>query len=466
MMGVVVRLVTIPISHFCEKARWALARAGVPYREERHVQGIHMLAARRAGGGSTVPVLVTDDGVLGESAEILAWADERTPAPERLYPADPGQRAEVDALSRRFDERLGPSGRRLLYVHMLANRELMLRFNNQGVPAWEDRAIRAGWPLAVRFAGARLGIRPGVEVGDEAAVWREFDAAAELLSDGRPYLCGDRFTAADLTFAALSSPVTVPPEYGVTLPRPDEMPPETRRSSSAPGPIPRGATRSRCTRHVPRRRPEAASASASSSHSARSRPIAPLGVRARRAGAAARGPGWRSGASSTTGCPSAPHPLAFYGLLSLIPILLISGHRDPPLRRRGLGRRRAELGARGGRVVLGLRGAPGHGRRRRAPPPPPAPGARARSALLTLLYGASKVFTDAGRALDQIHGERRVGDPCASASATSGGRWSSSSAACSSSRSSRSPAPSCMRWRGSSGWATSTPGGGTSPAGR
>ena len=89
MMGVVVRLVTIPISHFCEKARWALARAGVPYREERHVQGIHMLAARRAGGGSTVPVLVTDDGVLGESADILAWADERTPAHERLYPEDP-----------------------------------------------------------------------------------------------------------------------------------------------------------------------------------------------------------------------------------------------------------------------------------------------------------------------------------------------------------------------------------------
>ena len=46
----VLRLVTIPISHYCEKARWALDRAGMPYREERHVQGIHRLAARRAGG--------------------------------------------------------------------------------------------------------------------------------------------------------------------------------------------------------------------------------------------------------------------------------------------------------------------------------------------------------------------------------------------------------------------------------
>ena len=26
------RLITIPISHYCEKARWALERAEIPYR--------------------------------------------------------------------------------------------------------------------------------------------------------------------------------------------------------------------------------------------------------------------------------------------------------------------------------------------------------------------------------------------------------------------------------------------------
>jgi glutathione S-transferase len=44
------RLITIPISHYCEKARWALERAGIAYREERHIQGVHMVAARRAAG--------------------------------------------------------------------------------------------------------------------------------------------------------------------------------------------------------------------------------------------------------------------------------------------------------------------------------------------------------------------------------------------------------------------------------
>jgi glutathione S-transferase len=220
------RLVTIPISHYCEKARWALERAGIAYREERHVQGIHRFAARRAGGGNTVPVLVTPEGALGESEQILLWVDERTPPEQRLFPSEPGQRAEVERLCRRFDERLGPKGRRLMYVNMLAEPELMLRFNNQGVPRWEDRALRLGWPLAVRFVGRALGIRPGVEVEDEAAVWGELDFVAELLADGREHLCGERFSAADLTFAALSASVVVPPVYGVPLPQPDVLPPD------------------------------------------------------------------------------------------------------------------------------------------------------------------------------------------------------------------------------------------------
>ena len=47
------RLVTIPISHYCEKARWALERAGIAYREERHATarrlGQDPPAAARAG---------------------------------------------------------------------------------------------------------------------------------------------------------------------------------------------------------------------------------------------------------------------------------------------------------------------------------------------------------------------------------------------------------------------------------
>jgi glutathione S-transferase len=221
----VLRLITLPISHYCEKARWALERAGIPYREERHVQGIHQVIARRAGGGITLPVLVTPEGAIGDSAEILAWVDQRTSPERRLFPPEPGARDRVERLSRRLDEGLGPSGRRLLYIHMFAVPKLALRFNNVGVPRWEDRAIRYGWPLAKGRIKRVLGIHPDSEAEDEAAVWRELDLVAELLSDGRPYLCGERFSAADLTFAALSAPLVVPLQYGVPLPQPEVLPP-------------------------------------------------------------------------------------------------------------------------------------------------------------------------------------------------------------------------------------------------
>ncbi len=221
------RLITIPISHYCEKARWSLDRAGIEYREERHIQGIHRVVARRVGGGMTVPVLVTEERVIPESEEILEWVDARTPEDERLFPADPTERAEVDALCARFDEELGPKGRRLIYVHMFPQQSLVLRYNGQGVPTWEQHFFRYSRPLAERLIRRVLDIRPGVEVQDEAAVFREFDFVAERLADGRPYLCGEHFGAADLTFAALAASVLMPPQYGVRLPQPDEFVPAT-----------------------------------------------------------------------------------------------------------------------------------------------------------------------------------------------------------------------------------------------
>ena len=114
------RLVTIPISHYCEKARWALERADIEYREERHVQGIHRFASKRAGGHGTTPVLVTPEGSLGESEEILpGWTS--APGRSAAVPRGPRERDEVVTLSRRLDADLGPRGRRLMYVNMLAS---------------------------------------------------------------------------------------------------------------------------------------------------------------------------------------------------------------------------------------------------------------------------------------------------------------------------------------------------------
>jgi glutathione S-transferase len=217
-------LVTIPISHYCEKARWALDRAGVEYRERAHLQVFHWAAVRRAGGGKTAPVLVLGARVFAESADILEEADAQAPPELRLFPEDPAAAEEVRALERGFDDRLGPHGRRWMYQSLHGRRDLALAYGCTGVPAWQRRSLHFLYPVAMRIIDRVLDVTPETAARSEHEVWSTFDEVASRLDDGRPYLCGERFTAADLTFAALAASVLMPPEYGVTLPQPAELP--------------------------------------------------------------------------------------------------------------------------------------------------------------------------------------------------------------------------------------------------
>jgi glutathione S-transferase len=95
-----VRLYTIPISHYCEKARWALDMTGFAYTEERHLQASHWRPVRRAGCSRTVPVLATGDRVLAESHDLLELAGDHVEP--SLFPTDEAAvlEAEYDAIAR------------------------------------------------------------------------------------------------------------------------------------------------------------------------------------------------------------------------------------------------------------------------------------------------------------------------------------------------------------------------------
>jgi glutathione S-transferase len=220
-------LITIPISHYCEKARWALERVGIAYRERAHLQVIHRIAVRRAGGEKTAPVLLCGDRVLSDSADIVNYADAQAPPGRRLYPEDPAEAGDVRALERDFDTRLGPDGRRWMYNGLRGRRDLAMAYACTGVPAWERRALALGYPAIARVIDRLLDVTPATAARSEAEVRAVFDTVAKRLSDGRPYLCGESFSAGDLTFAALAASVLMPPGYGVPLPQPDELPTAT-----------------------------------------------------------------------------------------------------------------------------------------------------------------------------------------------------------------------------------------------
>jgi glutathione S-transferase len=214
-----VRLITIPLSHFCEKARWALDRAAIDYQEEAHLPFFHYAHTLRLARSRTVPVLVHDGGVLMSSGAIVRWTDEGKGS---LYP--PARRDQVEALERRFDDRLGPASRLWAYSQLLDLRELAFRYASDGTPAWERAVLWRSYPIAARALRMQLGIDDDTIREAREEIVRVFDEVARMLDEGHRYLAGDTFTAADLTFATLAAPALLPEQYGRALPRVDELP--------------------------------------------------------------------------------------------------------------------------------------------------------------------------------------------------------------------------------------------------
>jgi glutathione S-transferase len=219
------RLITIPPSHYCEKARWALNLAKVPFIEERHPPLFHVRAARkgRATGHST-PVLVADGEVMPDSTEILEFVQRRHGAAWGPYPLDSQLRFEVDELEELFDTRLGPHTRRLAYFHLLQRRDLFLGSVLAGVSGWERRIFTALAPVMASLMRRGMNINAASAERSLGRVREVFSGVADRLADGRKYLVGGEFSAADLTFAALAAPTVLPRNYGSPLPTLDQLP--------------------------------------------------------------------------------------------------------------------------------------------------------------------------------------------------------------------------------------------------
>lgn len=217
---------------------WLIDRGGVDYDERPHLQLIHVFAARLAGGGRTVPVFVNSAGeVFAESSDVLRWADTQVEPGRQLYPkGDRGLQAA--SLETSLDDGFGPDGRLWLYHETLPVIRQLRQWALSGIPRWEGLVFSASGPLIGVALRRYLGVDEAAATAALKRIDRVFDDIAERLSDGRRFLLGDRFTAADLTFAALSAPMLLPTRYGSPLPPPQAMPDalarEVRRLRSHP----------------------------------------------------------------------------------------------------------------------------------------------------------------------------------------------------------------------------------------
>jgi len=205
----------IPLSHFNEKVRWTLDYKRIAHR--RQVLGPdYLIRAWRATGHGTLPILFLDGRAIGDSTHIIAALEDRYPEPP-LYPRDAAAREVALALEDYFDEHLGPALRAAMITPLFRHdSDLALRVLTTGMP---DKAYQRLRPLARIFPAFyrfRHKISDAKLEADRATVNAALDRI-EQERHGRAYLVGDAFTVADLTAAALLSPLLQPGEIQYPL---------------------------------------------------------------------------------------------------------------------------------------------------------------------------------------------------------------------------------------------------------
>jgi len=223
----------IKVSHYSEKARWALDHKRIAHRRRAvAIPGAHIPAALwlTRGGQITFPVLELDGRRIGDSTAIIAALEERFPA-QPLYPEDPEERRRALELEDFFDEELGPHIR-LLAFHELGNdRERFEALVRRTAPEPLARRSASGAAYARAFTGLRFGARdPEAAERARGKILAALDRLEAELGSAE-HLVGDRFTVADLTAASLFYPLVLPDEG--PLPN-DEPSPEGLERFRAP----------------------------------------------------------------------------------------------------------------------------------------------------------------------------------------------------------------------------------------
>jgi glutathione S-transferase len=185
------------ISHYAEKARWALDHKGLQYRRHEVLFGPGQVLLKLRTGSRQVPVLEDEGRIVAGSTAILDHLDARYPdAP--LWPSDPEEKAAAREAVAWADEKIGKGVR----GYLLAT-------------ARHDPRLRGAAALA-RVLGPGLIRMTSEYCGYDSLELAEKDFPQVLLElksrlGSSAYLVGDRFTAADLTACSLINPLYAPP---------------------------------------------------------------------------------------------------------------------------------------------------------------------------------------------------------------------------------------------------------------
>ena len=215
-------LYQFPLSHYCEKIRWALDFKQIPHTQITVLPGFHFLKTKSMGLSPTLPIIKHNGQLIQNSSTIITYLDQHDPE-FPLTPADPKRREEALEWERYLDREIGPHIRRIYYFYLLQNKALTIDFFTHNGPPYGRFVLNRIYPVLRHFMRRMMQINETAVAASRKQIQAPIDKLRAHY-ETHPYLVGDQFTRADLTAAALLAPSHKPAQYGI--PWPNQMPPE------------------------------------------------------------------------------------------------------------------------------------------------------------------------------------------------------------------------------------------------
>ena len=209
-------LYQFPISHYCEKVRWALDHKQVDYRIVNLLPGFHIFSTRRLAAQTSVPILRHGAQVIQGSSAIISYLDETVPR-YPLTPEESSLKAEALAWEEYIDEGIGTHVRRICYATLLDYPELVIPLYTEHGPWYGKYLLPPLFPLLRHKMRRMMDINPPATQHSQQQLSAALDKLRDHLGEHR-FLVGNRFSRADLALAALLAPLFKPARYGINWP--------------------------------------------------------------------------------------------------------------------------------------------------------------------------------------------------------------------------------------------------------
>lgn len=210
-------LICNSMSGLSEIARWILNQQQILHIEEAHMPYYYTTVAKQYMGTEEYPnspILIHTDSLIYTAKSIVEYYDTQVPANQRMFPVDPSANKQVQQLFDQFTTELDYYVWQYVYTEILPSRKNALAVLKEKATSTER--MRASWGYGTLKKGLQRAycIKPNQAIIPLVEIQKTFTQVNELLADGRSYLTGNTFTAADLAFAAIAAPVILPVEYG------------------------------------------------------------------------------------------------------------------------------------------------------------------------------------------------------------------------------------------------------------